>query len=100
MPSLVFDSGSQPPLSQVAVVTAADQDLSNLKVKVRADGVQRPAKSLHRRPQVKNLMAPPGSATEDKEVEPTHTNSYFVITAFQFFWRDATSNTTHTHFCV
>lgn len=65
---------SQPPPSQVAVVTAADQDLSNLKVKVRSEVVQRPAKSSDRRTQVKILRPPPGSTAEDKEVGKTHGN--------------------------
>lgn len=60
---------TQPPPSQVAVVTGADQDLLNLKVKVRSDVVQRAAKSSGRQTQV--LKPPPWSA-EDKEVGPTH----------------------------
>lgn len=66
----------QPPPSQVAVVSgggADDQDLSNLKVKVRSEAVQRPAKSLGRRTQVKVLRPPAGSTAEDKEVGTTHT---------------------------
>lgn len=65
--SLSLDVTQLPP-SQVAIVTGADQDLSDLKVKVRSEVVQRPAKSSGRRTQVKVLRPPPGSAAEDKEV--------------------------------
>lgn len=66
---------TQPPPSQVAVVSGGedDQELSNLKVKVRSE-VQRPAKSSGRRTQVKILRPPAGSTAEDKEVGTTHTN--------------------------
>lgn len=67
---------TQPPPSQVAVVSGGgvDQDLSNLKVQVRSEVVQRPAKSSGRRTQVKILRPPAGSTAEDKEVGATHTN--------------------------
>lgn len=59
---------NKPPPSRVAVVreTKADQDFSNLKVKVKSD-VHKPAKSSGRRPQVKILRPPAASAAEDKE---------------------------------
>ena len=52
----------------------ADQELSNLKVKVRSEVVQRPARSSGRRTQVKILRPLAGSAAEDKEVETTPNN--------------------------
>lgn len=66
----------QPPPSQVAVVSGDedDQELSNLKIKVQSDVLQRPVKSSGRRTQVKILQPPIGSAAEDKEVGMTHTN--------------------------
>lgn len=61
---------TQPPPSQVVVVSGgeADQDLSNIKVKVRSEVVHRPAKSSGRRTQVKLLRPTAGSTAEDKEV--------------------------------
>ncbi|XP_049440523.1 TBC1 domain family member 31 isoform X1 [Epinephelus fuscoguttatus] len=60
---------NKPPPSQVAVVSGgeADQDSSNLKVKVRSEVIQRPAKSSGRRTQVKILRPPAGSTADDKE---------------------------------
>ncbi|XP_076594333.1 TBC1 domain family member 31 [Chaetodon auriga] len=62
---------NKPPSSQVAVVSGgeADQKLSNLKVQVRSEVVQRPAKSSGRRTQVKTLRPPAESTAEDKENE-------------------------------
>ncbi|XP_034553747.1 TBC1 domain family member 31 [Notolabrus celidotus] len=61
---------NKPPSSQVAVVSGeADQEYSNLKVKVRSAAAQRPARSSGRRTQVKILRPPAGSAAEDKENE-------------------------------
>ncbi|KAK5862681.1 hypothetical protein PBY51_018050 [Eleginops maclovinus] len=62
---------NKPPPSKVAVVSGggADQDLSNLKVKVRSEVVQRPAKSSGRRTQVKILRPPAGFTAEEKENE-------------------------------
>lgn len=67
---------TQPPPSRVAVVSGgeADQDLSNLKVKVRSHVVHKPAQSSGRRTQVKTLRPPAGSTAEDKEVGTTHFN--------------------------
>lgn len=69
----IFCMCAQPPPSQVAVVSGGDddQELSNLKVKVRSEVVQRPAKSSGRRTQVKILRPPAGSTAEDKEVRIT-----------------------------
>lgn len=60
---------NKPPPSQVAVVSGgeADQELSNIKMKVRSEGVQRPAKSSGRRRRVKTLRPPGVSSAEDKE---------------------------------
>ncbi len=69
---------TQPPPSHVAVVSGgeADQELSNLKVKVRSEVIQRPAKSSGRRTQVKILRPSAGSVAEDKEVGATNKCSY------------------------
>uniref|UniRef100_A0A8C9XDG1 TBC1 domain family member 31 n=1 Tax=Sander lucioperca TaxID=283035 RepID=A0A8C9XDG1_SANLU len=79
----------QPPPSQVAVVSgggADDQDLSNLKVKVRSEAVQRPAKSLGRRTQVKVLRPPAGSTAEDKENElPAGLNKKRLVALLKAF---------------
>lgn len=71
---------TQPPPSQVAVVSGGedDQELSKLKVKVRSEVLQRPAKSSGRRTQVKILRPPAGSTAEDKEVGTTHTNLLYL----------------------
>lgn len=70
---------TQPPPSQVAVVSGGedDQELSNLKVKVRSEVLPRPARSSGRRTQVKILRPPAGSAAEDKEVGTTHTSRLY-----------------------
>ncbi|XP_030606506.1 TBC1 domain family member 31 [Archocentrus centrarchus] len=62
---------NKPPPSQVAVVSGgeADQDFSNIKVKVRSEAVQRPVKSSGRRTQMKTLRPPAGSTADDKENE-------------------------------
>uniref|UniRef100_A0A7N6BBS7 TBC1 domain family member 31 n=1 Tax=Anabas testudineus TaxID=64144 RepID=A0A7N6BBS7_ANATE len=74
---------TQPPPSQVAVVTGADQDLLNLKVKVRSDVVQRAAKSSGRQTQV--LKPPPWSA-EDKENElPAGLNKKRLVALLKAF---------------
>ncbi|KAG7474161.1 TBC1 domain family member 31 [Solea senegalensis] len=59
---------SKPPPSRVAVVTDGDrnQDFSNLKVKVRSEGVQRPGMSSGRT-QVKIVRPPVVSTVDDKE---------------------------------
>lgn len=77
---------TQPPPSQVAVVSGGedDQELSNLKVKVRSEVLQRPAKSSGRRTQVKILRPPAGSTAEDKEVGTTHTNLLYLHIVFYF----------------
>lgn len=66
----------KPPPSQVAVVSdgTADQDLSNLKVKVRSVVTHRPAKTSGRQTQAKTLRPHAGSRAEDKEVESTYTH--------------------------
>ncbi|XP_031134183.1 TBC1 domain family member 31 [Sander lucioperca] len=80
---------NKPPPSQVAVVSgggADDQDLSNLKVKVRSEAVQRPAKSLGRRTQVKVLRPPAGSTAEDKENElPAGLNKKRLVALLKAF---------------
>lgn len=60
---------TQPPPSQVAVVSGGDanQELSNLKVKVRSEVVPRPAKGLGRK-QAKILRPLAVSTADDKEV--------------------------------
>uniref|UniRef100_A0A7N6BCN3 TBC1 domain family member 31 n=1 Tax=Anabas testudineus TaxID=64144 RepID=A0A7N6BCN3_ANATE len=74
---------NKPPPSQVAVVTGADQDLLNLKVKVRSDVVQRAAKSSGRQTQV--LKPPPWSA-EDKENElPAGLNKKRLVALLKAF---------------
>ncbi|XP_028985560.1 TBC1 domain family member 31 [Betta splendens] len=77
---------NKPPSCQVAIVTAADQDLSNVKVKVRSNMVQRPAKSSNSRPPVKILRAPPGSTAEDKENElPAGLNKKRLVSLLKAF---------------
>lgn len=77
---------TQPPPSRVAVVSGgeADQDLSNLKVKVRSEVVHKPAKSSGGRTQVKTLRLLAGSTAEDKEVGTTH-NSVLIHCLFSSF---------------
>uniref|UniRef100_A0A8C9XDK6 TBC1 domain family member 31 n=1 Tax=Sander lucioperca TaxID=283035 RepID=A0A8C9XDK6_SANLU len=61
-------------------------DLSNLKVKVRSEAVQRPAKSLGRRTQVKVLRPPAGSTAEDKENElPAGLNKKRLVALLKAF---------------
>ncbi|XP_035529140.1 TBC1 domain family member 31 [Morone saxatilis] len=79
---------NKPPPSRVAVVSGgeADQELSNLKVKVRSEVVQRPAKSSGRRTQVKTLRPPAGSAAEDKENElPAGLNKKRLVALLKAF---------------
>ncbi|XP_036930288.1 TBC1 domain family member 31 isoform X1 [Acanthopagrus latus] len=79
---------NKPPPSQVAVVSGsdADQELSNLKVKVRSEVVQRPAKSSGRRTQVKILRPPAGSTAEDKENElPAGLNKKRLVALLKAF---------------
>uniref|UniRef100_A0A3Q1KH56 TBC1 domain family member 31 n=1 Tax=Anabas testudineus TaxID=64144 RepID=A0A3Q1KH56_ANATE len=65
------------------LVTGADQDLLNLKVKVRSDVVQRAAKSSGRQTQV--LKPPPWSA-EDKENElPAGLNKKRLVALLKAF---------------
>lgn len=78
---------NKPPTSQVAVVSGeANQEYSNLKVKVRSDVVQRPAKTSGRRTQVKILRPPAGSAAEDKENElPAGLNKKRLVAMLKTF---------------
>ncbi|KAM9353380.1 TBC1 domain family member 31 [Symphorus nematophorus] len=79
---------NKPPPSQVAVVSGgeADQDLSNLKVKVRSEVVQRPAKSSGRRTQVKIIRPPAGSTADDKENElPAGLNKKRLVALLKAF---------------
>uniref|UniRef100_UPI0037E9B930 TBC1 domain family member 31 n=1 Tax=Semicossyphus pulcher TaxID=241346 RepID=UPI0037E9B930 len=79
---------NKPPPSQVAVVSGgqADQDLSNLKVKVRSEVVQRPVKTSGRRTQVKTHRLPAGSAAEDKENElPAGLNKKRLVAMLKSF---------------
>ncbi|XP_053182759.1 TBC1 domain family member 31 [Scomber japonicus] len=76
---------NKPPPSQVAVVSDAEADqLSNLKVKVKSEAVQRQAKS---RTQVKILRPPAGSGTaEDKENElPAGLNKKRLVALLKAF---------------
>ncbi|XP_074510859.1 TBC1 domain family member 31 isoform X2 [Sebastes fasciatus] len=75
-------------LNKVAVVSGGgvDQDLSNLKVQVRSEVVQRPAKSSGRRTQVKILRPPAGSTAEDKENElPAGLNKKRLVALLKAF---------------
>ncbi|XP_054478450.1 TBC1 domain family member 31 [Anoplopoma fimbria] len=75
---------NKPPPSQVAVVSGggADQDLSNLKVKVRSEVVQRPAKCSGRRTHVKILRPP----ADDKENElPAGLNKKRLVAMLKAF---------------
>lgn len=67
---------TQPPPSQVAVVSGsgAGQNLSNVKVQVGSEVIHRPARSSGRQTHVKMLRPLAGSTAEDKEVGATHTN--------------------------
>ncbi|XP_008304948.1 TBC1 domain family member 31-like, partial [Stegastes partitus] len=79
---------NKPPPSQVAVVSGgeADQDFSGLKVKVRSEVVQRPARSSGRRTQVKILRPPTVSAAEDKENElPAGLNKKRLVALLKAF---------------
>ncbi|KAM7420309.1 hypothetical protein PAMA_014833 [Pampus argenteus] len=78
---------NKPPPTQVAVVsdTEADQT-SNLKVKVKSEVVQRPAKSSGCRTQVKILRPPAGSTAEDKENElPAGLNKKRLVALLKAF---------------
>ncbi|XP_044215928.1 TBC1 domain family member 31 [Thunnus albacares] len=78
---------NKPPPSQVAVVSDAEADqLSNLKVKVKSEVVQRPAKSSGCRTQVKILRPPAGSTVEDKENElPAGLNKKRLVALLKAF---------------
>ncbi|KAM4579996.1 TBC1 domain family member 31 [Odontesthes bonariensis] len=79
---------NKPPSSQLAVVSGGEayQDLSNLKMKVRSDVVQRPAKSSGRPTQVKILRPPAGSSVEDKENElPAGLNKKRLVALLKAF---------------
>ncbi|XP_038567965.1 TBC1 domain family member 31 isoform X2 [Micropterus salmoides] len=79
---------NKPPPSQVVVVSGgeADQDLSNIKVKVRSEVVHRPAKSSGRRTQVKLLRPTAGSTAEDKENElPAGLNKKRLVALLKAF---------------
>ncbi|CAK6954290.1 TBC1 domain family member 31 [Scomber scombrus] len=76
---------NKPPPSQVAVVSDAEADqLSNLRVKVKSEVVQRQTKS---RTQVKILRPPAGSGTaEDKENElPAGLNKKRLVSLLKAF---------------
>ncbi|XP_068426711.1 TBC1 domain family member 31 [Clinocottus analis] len=79
---------NKPPPSHVAVVPGggAVQDLSSLKVKVRSEVVQRPAKSSGRRKHVKILRPPAVSTAEDKENElPAGLNKKRLVALLKAF---------------
>ncbi|XP_074540281.1 TBC1 domain family member 31 [Halichoeres trimaculatus] len=78
---------NQPPTSQVTVVSGeANQEYSNLKVNIKPDAVQRPAKTSGRRTQVKILRPPAGSAAEDKENElPAGLNKKRLVAMLKAF---------------
>ncbi|XP_028281100.1 TBC1 domain family member 31 [Parambassis ranga] len=79
---------NKPPPSRVAVVSdgTADQDLSNLKVKVRSEVTHRPAKTSGRQTQVKILRPPAGSGAEDKENElPAGLNKKRLVALLKAF---------------
>ncbi|XP_023266178.1 TBC1 domain family member 31 [Seriola lalandi dorsalis] len=78
---------NKPPPSQVAVVSGGDanQELSNLKVKVRSEVVQRPVMSSGRR-QVKILRPPAVCAADDKENElPAGLNKKRLVALLKAF---------------
>ncbi|XP_017265374.1 TBC1 domain family member 31 [Kryptolebias marmoratus] len=78
----------KPPPSQVAVVSGgeADQDFSHIKMKVRSEAVQRPAKSSGRRTQVKILRPPAASSAEEKENElPAGLNKKRLVALLKAF---------------
>uniref|UniRef100_A0A3Q2P7U2 TBC1 domain family member 31 n=1 Tax=Fundulus heteroclitus TaxID=8078 RepID=A0A3Q2P7U2_FUNHE len=79
---------NKPPPSQVAVVSGgeADQNLSGIKMKVKSERVQRPARSSGRRPQVKTLRPPAASSAEDKENElPAGLNKKRLVALLKAF---------------
>lgn len=61
----------QPPPSQVAVVSGGEDELANLKVRVRSENLQRP-KNSSRQTQTKILQHSAGFTALDKEVGTTH----------------------------
>ncbi|XP_039973734.1 TBC1 domain family member 31 isoform X2 [Xiphias gladius] len=78
---------NKPPPPQVAVVSGGDanQELSNLKVKVRSDVVQRPAMRSGRT-QVKILRPPAVSTADDKENElPAGLNKKRLVALLKAF---------------
>ncbi|AWO96996.1 putative TBC1 domain family member 31 [Scophthalmus maximus] len=76
---------NKPPPSRVAVVSDGDQELSNLKVRVRSEVVQRPAMSLARK-QVKVLRPPAVSTADDKENElPAGLNKKRLVALLKTF---------------
>ncbi|XP_071327062.1 TBC1 domain family member 31 [Trachinotus anak] len=78
---------NKPPPSQVAVVSGGDanQDLSNLKVKVRSEVVKRPVMGSGRR-QVKILRPPAVCTTDDKENElPAGLNKKRLVALLKAF---------------
>ncbi|KAM7382539.1 hypothetical protein PAMP_002266 [Pampus punctatissimus] len=78
---------NKPPPTQVAVVSDTDADqMSNLKVKVKSEVVQRPAKSSGCWTQVKILRPPAGSTAEDKENElPAGLNKKRLVALLKAF---------------
>lgn len=70
----------QLPPSQVAVVSGGEDELTNLKVRVRSENLQRP-KNSSRQTQTKILQHSAGFTAVDKEVETTHIThtSYYLI---------------------
>ncbi|KAM4633879.1 TBC1 domain family member 31 [Polymixia lowei] len=79
---------NKPPPPRVAVVSGSEGewDISNLKVKVRSEVVQRPAKTSGRRTQTKVLRPPVGSTAEDKENElPAGLNKKRLVALLKAF---------------
>ncbi|XP_037533046.1 TBC1 domain family member 31 [Nematolebias whitei] len=76
---------NKPPPSQVAVVSGGAQNFSHIKMKVRSEVVQRPAKSS-RQAHVKILRPPGGSSAEDKENElPAGLNKKRLVALLKAF---------------
>ncbi|XP_038145493.1 TBC1 domain family member 31 isoform X1 [Cyprinodon tularosa] len=79
---------NKPPPFKVAVVSGgeADQDFSNIKIKVKSEKIQRPAKSSGRGTKVKTLRPPAGSAADDKENElPSGLNKKRLLALLKAF---------------
>ncbi|KAM3873428.1 TBC1 domain family member 31 [Diretmus argenteus] len=77
---------NKPPPPQVAVVSGGEAHSSTLKVKVRSEVVQRPAKTSGRRTQIKVIRPPAGSTAEDKENElPAGLNKKRLVALLKAF---------------